>query len=103
MRGTLSRPAGGLLHRPFTVFGARAIASVRLSARFGSVARAFVRLFSVALSIAGDYLLPSAFDKRILRPAESGLSSVLPRGQRSVTRASLQKKISKSRPTPQAL
>ena len=86
LRGTLSRPAGGLLHRPFTVFGARAIASVRLSARFGSVARAFVRLFSVALSIAGDYLLPSAFDKRILRPAESGLSSVLADSDRSLAR-----------------
>ena len=67
MHRTFSRPAGGLLHRPFTV---------DLSAR----------LFSVALSIAQDHPAPSALDKRILCPAESGLSSVLSNSDRSLAR-----------------
>ncbi len=50
-------------------------------------------LFSVALSIAHGCHAPSALDKRILCPAESGLSSAS--RQRPVTRTSLQEKISK--------
>ncbi len=53
-------------------------------------------LFSVALSITQDFPAPSALDKRILRPVESGLSSTF--RPRPVTRASLQeKKFSKYR------
>ena len=86
MRPGLSTRTGELLPRHFTVFGARAITSDRLAAHFGSVARTFVRLFSVALSIARDHPAPSALDKRILRPAESGLSSALSDSDRSLAR-----------------
>ena len=91
LREPLSRSAGELLPRHFTNNQSRHQAQ---STKRPPPAC----LFSVALSIAHDCHAPSALDKRILRPVESGLSSAS--RQRPVTRASLRKRLSKIGPQP---
>ena len=93
LAGAISRNPGGLLPRLFTL--AALARSRQFALRLASAPSLDIRgLFSVALSVTHGFHAPSALDKRILRPVESGLSSAL--RQRPVARASLQEKISKN-------